>query len=76
METMRPQTMTARAGDSLLVRAFPGRPAREGEILDVLGEPGHEYYRVRWDEDQESTHFPLEGVTFVRRRITGSMRRR
>jgi Domain of unknown function (DUF1918) len=71
---MNIQAMPARAGDALLVRPLPGKPAREGEILDVLGEPGHEYFRVRWDKDHESIHFALEGVTVVRRRITGSRR--
>ena len=71
---MKTQATPARAGDALLVRPLPGKPAREGEILDVLGEPGHEYYRVRWDQHHESIHFALDGVTLVRRRITGSRR--
>lgn len=35
-----------------------GEVARKGEILEVLGEPGHEHYRVRWDDDRESVFYP------------------
>ncbi len=34
-----------------------GEPAREGLILEVLGTPGHERYRVRWDEEHESIFY-------------------
>lgn len=35
-----------------------GEVARRGEILEVLGEPGHEHYRVCWDDDRESVFYP------------------
>lgn len=35
-----------------------GEKGRTGEILDVLGEPGHERYRVRWDDGRESIFYP------------------
>ena len=35
-----------------------GDSRRVGEILEVLGEPGHEHYRVRWDDDRESIFYP------------------
>jgi hypothetical protein len=33
----------------------------------VLGQPGHEHYRVRWDDEHESIHFPTEGTSIERR---------
>jgi hypothetical protein len=31
-------------------------------IVEVLGREGHEHYRVRWDEEHESIHFPAQGT--------------
>lgn len=57
----------ARVGDSLEARGIHGEPARHGEIVEVLGESGHERYRVRWEDQHESIVFPADGVTVVRR---------
>jgi hypothetical protein len=35
-----------------------GEAERLGEILEVIGEPGHEHYRVRWDDGRESIFYP------------------
>jgi hypothetical protein len=35
-----------------------GEKPRTGEILEVLGESGHEHYRVRWDDGHESIFYP------------------
>lgn len=35
-----------------------GDVVRFGEILEVLGLPGHVHYRVRWDDDHESIFYP------------------
>ncbi|HEY7537316.1 MAG TPA: DUF1918 domain-containing protein [Gaiellaceae bacterium] len=35
-----------------------GESERTGEILEVLGEPGHEHYRVRWEDGRESIFYP------------------
>jgi hypothetical protein len=35
-----------------------GEKPRTGEILEVLGEPTHEHYRVRWDDGHESIFYP------------------
>jgi hypothetical protein len=43
-----------------------GQP-RRGQIIEVLGGPGHERYRVRWDEQHESIHFPADGTSIERR---------
>ena len=46
---------TAEAGDVVVVHGHStGKPERTGVILEVLGVPGHEHYRVRWDEEHES----------------------
>jgi hypothetical protein len=55
----------AAQGDWLKVSGLPGRPPRTGQVLEVLGAPGHEHYRVRWDEKHESVFFPTEGVHVV-----------
>ena len=59
------QRSRAQAGDSLEVNGIPGYPARRGEIVEVLGRPGHQHYRVRWDEQHESLHFPAQGTTVL-----------
>ena len=53
----------ARAGDWIQVHMIGGGAARRGQIVEVLGSPGHEHYRVRWDEGHESIHFPTEGTS-------------
>ena len=53
-------------GDWLEVRGLPGAPTRRGQILAVLGRPGHVRYRVRWDEVHESIFYPSEGAFVVR----------
>jgi hypothetical protein len=49
----------ARPGDELVIHGHAvGDHEVTGEILEVLGEPGHEHYRVRWDNGHESLHYP------------------
>ena len=55
----------AQTGDWLEVSGLPGAIPRRGQILEVLGHPGHSHYRVRWDEEHESLFYPTEGVTIV-----------
>jgi hypothetical protein len=55
----------ARPGDWVHVRGISGQSTREGQIIEVLGRPGHERYRVRWDERHESILFPADGVTIT-----------
>lgn len=62
----RHQRKHAQAGDWLEVNGIPGYAARRGEILEILGRPGHEHYRVHWDEQHESLHFPAQGTTVIR----------
>jgi hypothetical protein len=56
----------ARAGDWLEARGIHGAPPRRGEILEILGRPGHEHFRVRWDEQHESIVYPADGVSVIR----------
>ena len=57
----------ADAGDWLEVQGPAGKPSRRGQVVEVLGRPGHERYRVRWDEKHESIFFPPSGVVILRR---------
>ena len=54
-------------GDRLIVKAHRvGQSPRTGIVLEVLGEPDHVHYRVRWDEDgHESIFTPSNDVTFT-----------
>ncbi|HST38410.1 MAG TPA: DUF1918 domain-containing protein [Conexibacter sp.] len=53
------------AGDWIEVFSPSGRAPRRGQIREVLGGPGHERYRVRWDEEHESIFYPADGVRFL-----------
>jgi Domain of unknown function (DUF1918) len=47
----------ARKGDRVVVEGRKvGIGSRAGTILEVLGEPGSERYRVRWDDGHESVY--------------------
>ena len=49
-------------GDRVIVESErTGRPAREGEIIEVLGTSESIHFRVRWDDGHESTVFPRPG---------------
>ena len=57
----------AQVGDLVIVEGHRiGEARRIGEILDVLGEAGHEHYRVRWDDDHESVFYPSSDSTIQR----------
>ena len=57
-----------RVGDWIEARGLPGYPSRRGEIEELLGQPGHEHYRVRWDEQHESIVYPADGVIVLPRK--------
>jgi len=67
MSTKQPSA-AARVGDLLEARGIHGEPAHRGMVVEVLGEPGHEHYRVRWDEQHESIVYPADGVEVIRRK--------
>jgi uncharacterized protein DUF1918 len=51
-------------GDLVIVEGHRiGEGRRIGEILERLGEAGHEHYRVRWDDGHESVFYPSSDST-------------
>jgi len=60
-----PRIDDARPGDWIAVDAIGGGPCRRGQILAVLGAAGHRHFRVRWDEQHESLHFPAQGTRLI-----------
>ena len=49
-------------GSSYIPTPSASRP-EPGLILEVIGSPGHERYRVRWDEEHESIYYPGSDAT-------------
>ena len=48
-------------GDRVVVEAHRvGQAHRTGEILEVLGEPGQEHFRVRWEDGAETIFYPSD----------------
>lgn len=66
-------TPRARKGDWIEVNMVGGGPGRRGQILEVLGRPGHEHFRVRWDEEHESLHFPAQGTRVLHEAPSGEL---
>jgi len=64
--TDMPHRADARVGDWLEARGVHGESSRRGQITEILGRPGHEHFRVRWDEQHESIVYPADGVTIER----------
>jgi Domain of unknown function (DUF1918) len=71
-----PNAADARVGDWIEAHGIHGEPARRGQIVEVLGGPGHEHFRVRWDEHHESIVYPADGVVFHRTTTPPRRRRR
>lgn len=64
------QGKPVRAGDEIIVAGHSvGAAQRTAVILEVLGDPGHERFRVRWDDDHESIFFPADDAV-VRRPVS------
>ncbi len=54
--------MTAKTHDRIVVESEKvGRPAREGEILEIIEASYGTRYRVAWDDGHESTFRPSAG---------------
>ena len=54
----------AQMGDVIEITGHSvGDAPRSAEILEVIGEPGHEHFRVRWEDGHESIFFPGEDAT-------------
>ena len=54
-----------RADDRLEVSSPSGGVPRRGTIVEVLGGPHHEHYRVLWDDGHESIHYPSDGTRIL-----------
>jgi Domain of unknown function (DUF1918) len=55
---------SGRKGDTVVVAAHRvGAAERVGEILEVLGQPDHVHYRVRWDAGNETVFHPSSDAT-------------
>jgi hypothetical protein len=63
---MPAKTAPGHAGDWIEVSLPGGGMPRRGQIVEVIGGPGHEHYRVQWTDDRESIHYPSDG-TRIRR---------
>ena len=48
----------ARPGDRIEVDGTRGAGPRRGEVLEVIGPPGHVHFRVRWDEEHDALFYP------------------
>ncbi|MGE5274043.1 MAG: DUF1918 domain-containing protein [Verrucomicrobiota bacterium] len=65
----RVQVRRTEPGDVVVIEGHHvGEARRSGEILEVLGEPGHEHYRVRWEDGRETVFYPSSDAT-VRHRV-------
>jgi hypothetical protein len=57
-------TRDAQIGDHIIVRSKQvGVGERSGEIIEILTSPAGKHYRVRWDDDHETTFFPSSDAT-------------
>jgi hypothetical protein len=64
MPTTKP---SAKPGDVIVLEEHRvGETHRVGEILEVLGEAGHEHYRVRWDDGRETIFYPHSGTATIK----------
>ncbi|OLC26835.1 MAG: hypothetical protein AUG06_08135 [Actinobacteria bacterium 13_1_20CM_2_65_11] len=63
--------LQGRVGDRVILESKrTGQPAREGEILEVLGAGEGVHYHVRWKDGHESTFFPSGGSITVIHKAT------
>jgi Domain of unknown function (DUF1918) len=70
------QEWNAAVGDVIFIEGHHvGDSRRTGEILEVLGSPGHEHYRVRWDDDRETVFYPSSDATIRKHEAVQARRR-
>lgn len=64
MTSANTSIQSGRKGDVIVIAGrHVGAAERIGEILEVLGTPGHVHYRVRWDDGGESIFYPGSDAT-------------
>ena len=59
-------TTAARVSDAVEVKGLPGKPGKQGQIVEVLGAGEHVHFRVRWEDEHESLLFPDDGTLIHR----------
>jgi Domain of unknown function (DUF1918) len=60
-------------GDLIVVEAHHvGGPQRKGEILEVLGGPGREHFRVRWEDGTATIFYPSSDAKIKRAAATSA----
>lgn len=65
--TARVDPHATRPGDMVVIAGHHvGEGHRTGEILELFGEPGHEHYRVRWEDGRETIFYPSSDSTIRR----------
>jgi hypothetical protein len=67
-QTVREQILALGEGAWMPAVNQDGEPARRGQILEILGEPGHQHYKVHWDERHESIVYPADGVHIIHKK--------
>ena len=51
--------IVGKVGDEIVITGHAvGEHPRSGVIEEVLGEPDHVHYRVRWEDAHESIYYP------------------
>jgi hypothetical protein len=61
------QGKPVRAGDEIVVMGHSvGSAQRTAVVLEVLGDPGKERFRVRWQDGRESIFFPGDDAVVSR----------
>jgi hypothetical protein len=65
---MPAKTTPGHPGDRIEVSSPGGALPRCGLIVEVVGRPRHERYRVRWLDGRESIHYPSDGTRIRPRR--------
>ena len=66
-----------RPGDIVIVEGHRvGESRRLGEILETLGTPGHEHYRVRWEDGRETVFYPSSDATIQAGTTTKEIKQR
>jgi len=57
----------AEVGDLIVIEGHKvGDSRRTGEVHEVLGEQGHEHYRVLWEDGRETMFYPSSDATVKR----------
>jgi hypothetical protein len=61
---MREEKSDWKRGDVLIIEGrHVGDVPRKGEILEVLGEPSHPHFSLRWEDGSETIFYPALDVT-------------